>query len=429
MTRPGRAADVLTVVPDDVTLDPTALTERLSRLSVRGLTQMYEPRSRSFPHSVRAGGGEAPPAPHGLNVRYTAIAALGLSRMDAPTRRRVLADEDLADLLPGILGLALAGRDPGALALAVWAAGEIAGIVPDAVLAQSDRLSRALDRLVTTVPASGPFPTVEHAWTTIALLQATSTPQFDVPRSVLSSLEEATRRAVSRLRDAQGTSGLFPHHVPPDTLSRFRYHVSCFADQAYAVQALARYAAATGDAEALASAGRCADRLVALQGERGQWWWHYDWRYGRVVEAYPVYSVQQYAIAPMALLELWEAGGPDHREAVARGLTWLLRHPEARGELILDDAGVVWRTVSRREPRKLVRKMRSAASAARPGRRLGWLDALFPPGRIDQECRPFELGWILYAWHAAAPVALVRAESDSAGLHFSGAPETAGECA
>jgi hypothetical protein len=360
-------------------------------------------------------------------VRYTAIAALGLSRLDEATRRQVLADQDLPELLPGILGLALAGRDPGAVALAVWAATEIAHVAPDAVLGESDRLGRALDRLVANVRSEAPVPTVEHAWTVMALLQAARTPQLDVPAVGVVPLEEAASRAVQRLRDAQGASGLFPHHLPPDRLSRFRYHVSCFADQAYALQALARYADHTANPAALVAAGRCADAVVALQGHRGQWWWHYDWRYGRVVEAYPVYSVHQYALAPMALLELREAGGPDHGEAVARGLTWLLERPEAGGELILDDDGVVWRAVRRREPRKLVRMVRSAVSAARPARRLGWLNPVFPPGRVDQECRPFELGWALYAWHADAPLARIPADDDPSGSQISRAPETAGE--
>jgi hypothetical protein len=63
-----------------------------------------------------------------------------------------------------------------------------------------------------------------------------------------------------------------------------------------------------------------------------------------------------------------------------------------------DELGVVWRKVGRREPSKLVRSARSAASASRPGLRLPWLDVVFPPGPVDRECRPFELGWLLYAW-------------------------------
>ena len=30
---------------------------------------------------------------------------------------------------------------------------------------------------------------------------------------------------------------------------------------------------------------------------------------------------------------------------------------------------------------------------------------LFPPVRVDYECRPYELGWLLYAWLAGGVVA------------------------
>ena len=34
----------------------------------------------------------------------------------------------------------------------------------------------------------------------------------------------------------------------------------------------------------------------------------------------------------------------------------------------------------------------------RPGARIPFLESLLPPGPIDYECRPHELGWLLYAW-------------------------------
>jgi hypothetical protein len=203
--------------------------------------------------------------------------------------------------------------------------------------------------------------------------------------------------------------------------------VGCFADQVYSIQALARYAAATGDERALAAAERGAERITALQGDEGQWWWHYDWRHGTVVERYPVYSVHQHAMAPMALMELREAGGPDHREAVAKGLGWLLERPESAAELIADDLGVVWRKVGRRDPHKMVRKLRSAASSAQPELRLTWLDVLFPPGPIDRECRPYELGWLLYAWNAERPPEPAEITAGTALMDLPRAPETAGE--
>jgi len=335
-----------------------------------------------------------------MSVRYSAIAALGLNRAGEATRRQVLGGQDLPELLPGILGLALAGRDPGALALAVWSTVEVASATSgEAALPERDRLARALDRLLRTARAGVPLATIDQAWALMALLAAGRSPAVAELAGGAEQVAEATDCAAAHLLASQGAGGLFPHHVAPGRSSRLRSHVSCFADQAYPIQALSRYSAAAGGARALEAAVACAERIVALQGDQGQWWWHYDWRRGSVIERYPVYSVHQYALAPMALLEVRDAGGPAHGPAIAKGLGWLVEHPEAGGELIVDELGVVWRTVGRHEPSKIVRTFRSAASAAAPGLRLSWLDWVFPPGPVQRECRPFELGWLLYAWH------------------------------
>jgi len=73
-------------------------------------------------------------------------------------------------------------------------------------------------------------------------------------------------------------------------------------------------------------------------------------------------------------------------------------------ELISEKHGVIWRKVGRREPPKAVRSMSAVTTALRPGWHLPGLDKVFPPERIDHECRPYELGWLLYAWltHSAA---------------------------
>jgi hypothetical protein len=412
---PGRVRDVMTVVPEVQSLDVRSLLERLSKLSIRGLAEMYDPRTRSFPQTLRARGVDVPPVVEGMSVRSTAIAAMGLSRVDPRTRRHVLGGQDLSELLPGILGLALAGRDRGAIALSVWAATEIGSTGPDTVLGERERIARAVDRLLGSVRTEAPVPTVDHAWTLVSLVGAARTHGL-AELAGGEDLAEAVDRAAERLLAAQGPTGLFPHFLPSDRLSRLRSHVGCFADQVYPIQALARYAAATGNGRALAAAGRCADRIVALQGDQGQWWWHYDWRHGTVVECYPVYSVHQHAMAPAALLELQEAGGPDHRAAVAEGLGWLLERPESAADLIADDLGVVWRKVGRREPGKIVRRVRSAASSRQPDLRMTWLDRVFPPGRVDRECRPYELGWLLYAWHADHPLEPPDVEAGSGRL-------------
>jgi hypothetical protein len=187
----------------------------------------------------------------------------------------------------------------------------------------------------------------------------------------------------------------------------YRAHVSCFADQTYPIQALARAHASgdgDGDPEALAASEACAARICELQGDGGQWWWHYDARTGGVVEGYPVYSVHQHAMAPTALFDLADAGGTDFGPSIHRGLRWmtdvpeLAARPEKREPLILDKLGVTWRKVYRGDPKKAVRAARGLGTRIAPSLRLKSLDRVYRPVFVDRECRPYEFGWMLYAW-------------------------------
>jgi hypothetical protein len=250
-----------------------------------------------------------------------------------------------------------------------------------------DGLTRALGWLDALDAGPSTQYVVELAWAVSALVAARGT--VDV--------EQQLSWARSRLLNAQGTA-LFGHVTGPGLGSRLRRHVGCFADQVYPIQALARLHASAADPIALAAAERCAQRIVALQGPAGQWWWHYDIRTGGVVEGYPVYSVHQHAMAPMALLDLAEAGGEVELGAIPRGLAWLTAAPETGEALILDGPGLTVRKVGRRDPRKLVRAARAVATSLRPDTRLPGLDRIWPPTTVDRECRPYEFGWLLDCW-------------------------------
>ena len=52
----------------------------------------------------------------------------------------------------------------------------------------------------------------------------------------------------------------------------------------------------------------------------------------------------------------------------------------------------------RGEQESEARQLRAVATSIAPGFRLGALDALFPPGKVDWESRPYHLGWILDSW-------------------------------
>jgi hypothetical protein len=384
-------------------------------ISVRGLPLAFADGEFVFRlDGTREQGGGWTLRPSGTSHRYGAITALGLMQLPGHAQRDVLGGEDcdwliekLAARLDGVTNL-------GDTALTLWAAAE----------AGHAAATCALDRLTKLDEPGRPAYVVEAAWVVSALVAARK----------LADVEEHLDRARRRLLAARphasavgpGQSGAaavgpgqsnaaFPR-VAVGAASWYRGHVGSFADQVYPVQALARLHASADDPEALAVAGSVAKTICTAQGTSGQWWWHYDSRTGSVVEGYPVYSVHQHAMAPMALLDLADAGGTDHLDAICRGLRWMTASPEATEPLILDDPPTTWRKVARADKRKAVRGIRAASTKVRPGWRLSALDRMFPPTAVDHECRPYELGWLLYTWLGPAldwpgPAAAARGDA------------------
>jgi hypothetical protein len=196
---------------------------------------------------------------------------------------------------------------------------------------------------------------------------------------------------------------VFPHATGPGLVRSYRDHVACFADQVYPVQALARLHHSGDDPAALAAARTTAEQICRLQGPAGQWWWHYDARTGGVIEGYPVYTVHQHAMGPMALLDLTEAGGGDYAEPIRKGLRWLLGPAElgAAGEpMLLDDEGLTVRKVFRGDPHKIVRGLHTVTTRAHSRLRLPVINRMYRPTSLDRECRPYEFGWLYFAWLA-----------------------------
>jgi hypothetical protein len=354
-----------------------ALIERLLGLAVASLPQAYRDGEFVFRlDGTRAPDGSWTLAASGTSPRYAAIAALGLLRLDEQAQRGVLTGQTCHDLIGALAKNLDEMTSLGDVALLCWAAAQ----------ARHGDLPRALGRLGQLDQLAAPCYVVDAAWVVSALVAARQ--QADV--------EEHLSRARSRLLAARGEV-LYPHAIGPGS-PWYRAHVGSFADQVYPLQALARLHSSADDPHALEVASGIAAAICAAQGDDGQWWWHYDARNGNVVEGYPVYSVHQHAMGPMALLDLADAGGESHLDAICRGVRWLAGPPESTEDLIVADPPVTWRKVARDDHRKVVRGLRAASTLVRPGWRLQVLDRAFPPGVVDYECRPYELGWLLMTW-------------------------------
>ncbi|MBT2468174.1 hypothetical protein J7E97_09845 [Streptomyces sp. ISL-66] len=366
-----------------------ALAERLLALAEAGLPEMYLPGPESFVFT-RVGtvtsDGNRRVERRGTSTRYGAITVLGARFLPEERQRPLFGGRTAAEFAALLVGRLPAVTNLGDAALIAWAAAETG----------HPKLPDALARMAELDVPGRPRYTVEAAWVLCALTAAR--PSVDVEY----------RLSVARTRLlAARTDGvpLFAHATGPGLVPGYRSHVACFADQTYPLQALARLHASGSDPEALAAADACAARICALQGDGGQWWWHYDARTGGVVEGYPVYSVHQHAMAPTALFDLADAGGTDFGAEIRRGLRWMTDVPEISGPdgtprepLILEEYGVTWRKVYRGDPAKAVRAARGLTTRVLPKARLAPLDRIFRPLSVDRECRPYEFGWLLHAW-------------------------------
>ena len=345
----------------------------LRAMSLRALQGMFVPEKRLFVHHARRAGAGA--RYEGLSHRYTAMTLLGLVHEREADSRGVLAGLSADVVLDRLLADAPTMNNMGDLACIVWAA----------LRWGREDARDAIERLSGLFRAASHYETVELSWAVTAL---------SVAECGYEKLRDDTAGALMQAFEPR--SDLYPH---VSGVGGMRAHVACFADLVYPIVALSQFYRATGDGAALQQAERCAARMCAGVGPAGQWWWHHDVRTGAVLEPYPVYAVHQDAMAPMALFALASAGGSDHDEHVELGLDWLRSAPELEGASLIDPGhGLIWRKVARREPRKLTRRVQAAAASLHPALRLPWVDTLFPAGAIDWECRPYHLGWILYAW-------------------------------
>jgi hypothetical protein len=350
----------------------------LRSIAVNSLARMYRPEKKLF--SFRLRKKEREEILEGISRRYTAIALIGMAGEDRHITSEVLKKHSPQEVCERLLDDCGQSQELGEVALTIWAA---------RVLGHKNA-KKALTRLKLMEPTKGLYRTVELSWALTALVAGDGEPA-DVPL--------AKKIADSLMDSFNSQSAIFPHTPTRQGLSSLRSHVSCFADFVYPIQALSNYYKKTADSNAVEIADRCAECMCKLQGPQGQWWWHYDVRTGRIVEHYPVYSVHQDSMAPMALFALADAcGKKDYSEAIEKSLNWLTNPPEIQDSLIDRERNVIWRKIARREPFKLVRKMQAVASYLHPAFRMPGADFLFPAVSIDYESRPYHMGWILYAW-------------------------------
>jgi hypothetical protein len=349
-------------------------------LAIKGLDSMYDSAQGLFCYRLqRTSSGMKR---EGISHRYTIMTLLGLLRAESAG---LPSPFDIEPTVDRLLGETAWIDNIGDLGLLLWLCAATSQKHLHRFYATFD-LSNALERF----PDARRRLTMELSWFLTGLAHASKTGQ----RDDLKPIAHETYRLV---RANQGGHGLFGHMAKWHSAAGVvRGRVGSFADQVYPIFATAHFSQIFGHGEARDNALRCATAICGLQGSMGQWWWHYDSVTGRVVEHYPVYSVHQHGMAPMALLALEETCGADFHAHIDNGLRWISGANELNQDLVDTHAGVAWRCLQPPKSAAYAASIRGLISK-RPTR--GRLDILY-------ECRPYELGWLLYAFAQPIPRAV-----------------------
>jgi hypothetical protein len=347
----------------------------LTSLAVRGLVSMFDPEKQLFCHRLRC-------TKHGLvregvSRRYSTMALLGLHTLQ---KTEVPCPFDKDGIFKTCTGDTRWVDSVGDLGLLIWLTAEFAPEQLDDLFRRVD-IETSLDRFEDARKGR----TMELAWFLAGLCHATiAAPRCRWP------LDDLAVDTYHRLQNNRGESGLYGHLATKKSLSGLlRGRIGSFADQIYPIYALSKFAAAFDLEEPLDLALECALVICRLQGSLGQWWWFYDAEAGRVLCRYPVYSVDQYALAPLALLELERATGRQFQDAICRGVDWIYGANELGEDLRTPSRELIWNCIL---PRSNQRKyLETAGSIIRPGEEHVPLKSL----RVLHESRPYELGLLL----------------------------------
>ncbi len=339
---------------------------------------MFDPNTKLFCHRrVRTAEGLVR---EGASPRYTMITLLGLlecaaAGMAVPFDVENILDALLADLtwIEGV----------GDLGLLLWLSASASSRHLGKLCASID-IKDALHRFADAREGS----TTEVAWFLAGLSHAIMADAHC--RDKFAGVAFQTYELLMR---NQGKGGIFGHLAKGRTLkAALRSHIGCFADQVYPIYALTRFGEAFDKQASFAAAYNCAESICRLQGKLGQWWWHYDSNTGEVLGKYPVFSVHQDGMAPMALFALSDATGWDFRGPVYRGLQWITGANELEYDMQHWSDDMIWRSIHRGSKYKTY--LAGALRSFGYGGKVKLLEQL----RVRFECRPYHFGWLLFAF-------------------------------
>jgi hypothetical protein len=350
----------------------------LNRMAVQGLVPMFVPEKNIF--CFRVQHTKQGLIKQGLSPRYTIMTLLGLREVERAGGRTPFDGNSIYETLAKDTAWIQGAGD---LGLMIWLTAVFAPDQIDGFFSRM-KVESALEQYADAREAR----TMELAWFLTGLAHA----GIACPEKV-SGLRKLADKTYGQLLENRGPSGYFGHLGTTKSMAGFlRGRVGSFADQVYPIYALSKYAMAFQLEAPAKYALDCAKAICQAQGELGQWWWLYESQSGRVSSKYNVYSVHQQGMAPMALIAVEEATGQNFQEPIYKGLRWIAGANELGEDMRDMSQNLIWRCIyPQQKYGKYVNVLRSlmGISAGTPSS---------SDLRILYEDRPYELGWLLYAF-------------------------------
>jgi hypothetical protein len=352
------------------------LVRDLCDFSVKGLVPMFDRDKKVFCYRVRKTQDGI--VPEGESFRYTIITLLGLKRYEQHLGSSPIS---ILEVFNETLNRSASIEYAGDAGLLLWLTAMVA---PERFGEVNSRLD--ITRTWKSYPDATRGMTTELSWLLTGLCYAMLKGDKALP-----GLTDTAAEVFNRIRENYGRKGIFKHQHGKTMAGALRGNIGCFADQIYPIYALTKFAETHRGSEALAMAGQCSETICELQGSYGQWWWHYDARTGKTAGRYPVFSVHQEGMAPMALFATAERTGANYEAPIYKGLEWIL----GKNELGIDMRDFACNTIWRSFYQKKWKQNRELLSAMIGNR----VNEKAPADlEILYECRPYCFGWLLYAF-------------------------------
>jgi hypothetical protein len=348
------------------------LQNSLIDIAVNAIESMYNTESKLF--SYRRIINENVMVNEGLSIRYTIIVLLGISRLKAQGKKCRI---DMETVLAPLIDSARKMENIGDVGLLLWLCSMTSPNNLNKLLSELD-IPCSLSRYRDYVQGS----TMELSWFLSGLSHAALSRSKSVP-----DLEALATTIFKKLMGNYDEKGIFRHKSKSYFPNFFRNGIGNFADQVYSIYALAKFSKAFSSKKALNISSESAETICRLQGPQGQWWWHYDAAMGRVIGSYPVFSVHQYGMAPMALSALSEITGQSFSLPISKGLQWLTGENELGYNMIDASRNIIWRGIGHSKLNMCLDRILSLAD----------INNIHKYNiKIIFECRPYCFGWLLY---------------------------------